>query len=112
MFVQPSAQVASGCKIGPFVSIGANVVVKEGARITHSIIQNNTTIEVSGRLLLNYIYLIAFVQAHACVLYSIVGARGRLAPWARVEGIPFTGDDSAPTQSGICILGEWIYLNK
>ncbi|TIC73686.1 hypothetical protein E3Q00_02683 [Wallemia mellicola] len=85
--IDPSATISKGCKIGPFVSIGPNVVIKEGARIAHSIIQRNTVVE-----------------AHGCIVYSIIGARCRLAPWARVEGQPFTGDESAPTQSGICIL--------
>ncbi|TIA81106.1 hypothetical protein E3P98_02258 [Wallemia ichthyophaga] len=85
--IDPSAHIARGCKIGPFVSIAANVVVKEGARVAHAVVQENTIIE-----------------PHCCILYAIIGARCRLAPWARVEGQPFTGDESAPTQSGICIL--------
>ena len=57
-------------KIGPNVTIGAEVKVGEGARIVNSIILED-----------------AMINPHAVVMHAIIGWTSVIGSWARVEGI-------------------------
>lgn len=91
--VHPSARVDASAKIGPNVTIGAGVVVGPGVRIKQSILLDNVTVE-----------------AHACIMYSILGWRCEVGKWARVEGVP-KAEDALKT-GGITIFGEGVTLRK
>eukprot|EP01094_Clydonella_sp_ATCC50884_P027187 TRINITY_DN7701_c0_g1_i1.p1 TRINITY_DN7701_c0_g1~~TRINITY_DN7701_c0_g1_i1.p1 ORF type:complete len:435 (+),score=124.59 TRINITY_DN7701_c0_g1_i1:74-1306(+) len=91
--IHPSANVHPSAKIGPNVTIGANVVVGEGVRLKHAILLDGVSVE-----------------AHTCVLFSIIGWGSVVGKWSRVEGVPNCSDSL--NTGGITIFGEGVTLRK
>ncbi|OLY82152.1 Mannose-1-phosphate guanyltransferase alpha-B [Smittium mucronatum] len=102
VYIHPSAVIDNSAKIGPNVSIHAHVSVGAGARIKNSIVLDHTV-----------------VKDNSAILNAIVGWRGKIGRWSRVEGNPI--DDASNnveqvTSSGtkinsICILGQETTVN-
>ncbi|CAG5128834.1 unnamed protein product, partial [Candidula unifasciata] len=78
VFIHPTAVVHPTAVLGPNVTIGRDATVAAGARVRETIV-------LEGALL----------EAHCCVLYSIVGWHSTVGAWARVEGTP---DDPNPNK--------------
>jgi mannose-1-phosphate guanylyltransferase len=76
VLIDPSAKIGRNCLIGPDVTIGAGVIVEDGARII------NTAILEGAR-----------IKSHAFVSSTIVGWRATVGAWSRVEGGAVLGDD-------------------
>ena len=77
--IHPSAIVDSTAVVGPNVYIGPGVVVGAGARIRESIVLDR-----------------AELGKHCCILHSIVGWKGFIGAWARVEGTPNDPNSNDP----------------
>ncbi|OMJ18077.1 putative mannose-1-phosphate guanyltransferase [Smittium culicis] len=102
VYIHPSAIVDNSAKIGPNVSIHAHVVIGAGARIKNSIVLDHTVI-----------------KDNSAILNAIIGWRGKIGRWSRVEGNPIdeaSNDVEHVTSSGIkinsiCILGQETTVN-
>jgi mannose-1-phosphate guanylyltransferase len=88
VLIHPSAIVSPSAKLGPNVCIGSNVVIRDGVRVAHSIILDDSE-----------------VKKHACILYSIVGWRSVIGEWSRIEGLPNIDPSANSCKGGISILG-------
>jgi len=64
------------------------VVIRDGVRVAHSIILDDSE-----------------VKKHACILYSIVGWRSVIGEWSRIEGLPNIDPSANSCKGGISILG-------
>lgn len=89
-----SAQVGSGCRLGPDVVIGAGCVVEDGVRLARCILLEG-----------------CHVCAHAVVLDSILGWRSTVGQWTRVEGVSVLGED-VHVGAELCINGALILPHK
>lgn len=68
--------MGKGCRIGPNVTIGANVVIEDGVRLVKTVVFDNATI-----------------KANAWVSSSIVGWNSVVGRWVRMEGVSVLGED-------------------
>ena len=76
VLVHPTAKIGKGCRIGPNVTIGAGCVIGDGVRIQRSVIMEGCRI-----------------KDHAWIKSTIVGWRGTVGRWARLENISVLGED-------------------
>lgn len=74
--IHPTAKIGEDCVIGPFVSIGANVVVEAGARLKRCALFDGVR-----------------VQRNAWIDNSIVGWDSTVGRWVRMEGVSVLGRD-------------------
>ncbi|BFZ22126.1 hypothetical protein BsWGS_25165 [Bradybaena similaris] len=79
VFIHPTATVHPTAVLGPNVTIGRNVTVYEGVRIRETIVLEGATL-----------------QAHCCILHSIVGWHSTIGAWTRVEGTPNDPNPNKP----------------
>ncbi|XP_005099945.1 mannose-1-phosphate guanyltransferase alpha-B isoform X2 [Aplysia californica] len=79
VFIHPTAIVHPTAVLGPNVTIGRNVTVCEGVRVRETIVLEGATL-----------------QAHCCVLHSIVGWHSTVGMWTRVEGTPNDPNPNKP----------------
>uniref|UniRef100_A0A0B6ZV73 Uncharacterized protein n=1 Tax=Arion vulgaris TaxID=1028688 RepID=A0A0B6ZV73_9EUPU len=79
VFIHPTATVHPTAVLGPNVTIGRNVTVGEGVRVRETILLEGATL-----------------QAHCCVLHSIVGWHSTIGVWSRVEGTPNDPNPNKP----------------
>lgn len=87
VLIDPTARIGtSGCRIGPHVVIGANVVVEDGVRIQNSAILADSTI-----------------RTHSFVNSSIVGRKCSIGRWVRIENFSVIGED--------VVVKDELYLN-
>ncbi|PJF18422.1 Mannose-1-phosphate guanyltransferase [Paramicrosporidium saccamoebae] len=86
VLVDSTAQIGKGCLIGPNVTVGANVIIEDGARISNSAVMEG-----------------ARIKSHAFVSSTIIGWRATVGSWSRVEGGAVLGDDVA--------VGDELYVN-
>jgi len=86
--IHPSAVVPASCKLGPNVSIGPNVVLKEGVRVSHSIVSANCQI-----------------GEHCCLLYTVLGRGCTVGRWCRIEGVP-AGNVEKLKEPGLTLFGN------
>lgn len=68
--IHPTANIHSGAKIGPNVSIAAHAKIGDGARIINSIILEDVV-----------------VSPHAVIINAIIGWSSLIGSWARIEGL-------------------------
>jgi mannose-1-phosphate guanylyltransferase len=71
VYIHPTAIVDASSKIGPNVSIGANVVIGRGCRVKDAILLDQVS-----------------VGDHSCILYAVVGWESIIGNWVRIEGSP------------------------
>jgi mannose-1-phosphate guanylyltransferase len=86
--IHPTATVPASCKLGPNVSIGPNVVLKEGVRVAHSIIS-------AGCL----------IGEHCCLMYAVFGRGCTIGRWCRIEGVP-PGNVEKLKEPGLTLFGN------
>lgn len=86
VLIDPSAKIGKNCLIGPDVTIGAGVVVEDGARIVNSAVLEG-----------------AHIKSHSFVSSTIIGWRASVGHWSRVEGGSVLGDDVN--------VGDELYVN-
>ncbi|XP_059167206.1 mannose-1-phosphate guanyltransferase alpha-B-like isoform X2 [Physella acuta] len=79
VFIHPTATVHPTAVLGPNVTIGRNVTVGEGVRVRETIVLEG-----------------ANLQAHCCILHSIVGWQSTVGVWTRVEGTPNDPNPNKP----------------
>ncbi|KAH9488109.1 hypothetical protein Btru_065389 [Bulinus truncatus] len=79
VFIHPTATVHPTAVLGPNVTIGKGVSVGEGVRVRETIILEGATL-----------------QAHCCILHSIVGWHSSVGVWARIEGTPNDPNPNKP----------------
>jgi mannose-1-phosphate guanylyltransferase len=94
VLIHPTAKVGKGCRIGPNVAIGANVVIEDGVRIVSSTIFEG-----------------ALIKSHSWINNSIVGWNCRIGRWARLDGVSVLGDD-VTVEDEIYINGGTILPHK
>ena len=75
-FQDPSAKIGKGCKIGPDVNIGANVVIEDGVRLVKCCVMENSV-----------------VKSNAWVSSTIIGWNCVVGRWTRLEGVTVLGED-------------------
>jgi len=86
VLVDASAKIGKNCRIGPNVTIGPNCVIGNGVRIQRSVIMEGCRI-----------------KDHAWIKSSIVGWRGMIGRWARLENISVLGEDVS--------VSDEVYIN-
>ncbi|XP_013069853.2 mannose-1-phosphate guanyltransferase alpha-B-like isoform X2 [Biomphalaria glabrata] len=79
VFIHPTAIVHPTAVLGPNVTIGKGVTVGEGVRVRETIILEGATL-----------------QAHCCILHSIVGWHSTVGVWTRIEGTPNDPNPNKP----------------
>ena len=86
VLIDPSAIIGQGCKIGPDVTIAANVIVKDGVSLKNCTVLKGTKI-----------------NSHAWISNAIIGWKSVIGKWVRIEGISVLGED--------VIVQDEIYIN-
>ena len=86
VLVHPSATIGKHCRIGPNVTIGPNCIIGDGVRIHRAVLMEGCR-----------------VKDHAWIKNSIVGWRGVIGRWARLENISVLGEDVS--------VSDEIYVN-
>jgi len=76
VLIDPSAKIGKGCRIGPDVNIGANVVIEDGVRLSKCCIMDNSV-----------------VKANSWIGNSIIGWSCTIGRWTRLEGVTVLGED-------------------
>lgn len=94
VLVHPSAKIGSGCRVGPNVVLGPDVVVEDGACISKSTLLDGTRI-----------------KPHAWIHSSIVGWRSTVGRWVRMENVTVLGED-VQIQDELYINGARILPHK
>eukprot|EP00211_Chloroparvula_japonica_P005643 CAMPEP_0119121090 /NCGR_PEP_ID=MMETSP1310-20130426/1867_1 /TAXON_ID=464262 /ORGANISM="Genus nov. species nov., Strain RCC2339" /LENGTH=359 /DNA_ID=CAMNT_0007110629 /DNA_START=181 /DNA_END=1260 /DNA_ORIENTATION=+ len=94
VFMDPTSTIAAGCLLGPNVTIGANVTIKEGARIKNAVIMEGCV-----------------VGENAFIDHCIVGWRSTIGPWARLENVSVLGED-VNVASEVWINGSKVLPHK
>lgn len=94
VLIDPTAKIGKHCLIGPNVTIGANVVVEDGARIQRSAILEG-----------------ARIKSHAYVASTIIGWRATVGSWSRLEGGTVLGDDVSVADE-LYVNGAIVLPNK
>jgi mannose-1-phosphate guanylyltransferase len=74
--IHPTAKIGKDCVIGPYVSIGPNVVVEDGVRLKRTSLFSGVTIRANSWL-------------DSC----IIGWDSTVGKWARMEGVTVLGSD-------------------
>jgi mannose-1-phosphate guanylyltransferase len=74
--IDPTAKIGPDCIIGPFVSIGANVVVEAGARLKRCALFDGV-----------------HVHRNSWIDNSIIGWDSTVGRWVRMEGVSVLGRD-------------------
>ncbi|XP_071452161.1 mannose-1-phosphate guanyltransferase beta-A [Hetaerina americana] len=86
VLVHPTAKIGEDCRIGPNVTLGPEVVVENGVRISRCTILRG-----------------ARVRSHSWLEGSIVGWGSSVGQWVRLEGAAVLGED--------VIVGDELYVN-
>jgi mannose-1-phosphate guanylyltransferase len=76
VLIDPTAKISNNCLIGPYVTIGPNVVIEDGVRLRRTTVLEGVTI-----------------KKNSWVDSSIVGWESRIGQWVRMEGVSVLGRD-------------------
>jgi mannose-1-phosphate guanylyltransferase len=76
VLIDPSAKIGKGCLIGPFVTIGPNVVIEDGVRLSRTTVFEGVTI-----------------QKNSWLDTSIIGWQSKIGKWVRIENVSVLGRD-------------------
>lgn len=76
VLIDPTARIGRGCKIGPNVAIGANVVIEDGVRLAKCAIFDSS-----------------IVRTNAWVSNTIIGWSSTVGRWCRLDGVSVLGED-------------------
>jgi mannose-1-phosphate guanylyltransferase len=76
VLIDPSAKIGKGCLIGPFVTIGPNVVIEDGVRLSKTTVFDGVTI-----------------QKNSWLDSSIIGWQSNIGKWVRMENVSVLGRD-------------------
>jgi len=76
VMIDPSAKIGNDCLIGPYVTVGPNVVIEDGVRLRRTTIFEGVT-----------------VQKNSWIDSTIIGWESRVGRWVRIEGFSVLGRD-------------------
>jgi len=76
VMIDPSAKIGNDCLIGPYVTIGPNVVIEDGVRLRRTSVFDGVTI-----------------QKNSWLDSSIIGWESRVGRWVRMEAFCVLGRD-------------------
>lgn len=94
VLIHESAKIGRNCLIGPNVTIGADVIVEDGSRISKAAILDG-----------------AKIKSNAFVSDAIIGWRATVGQWSRVEGGAVLGDD-VTVSNELYVNGAIVLPNK
>lgn len=86
VLIHPSAKVGNGCRIGPYVSIGPNVIVEEGVSITRCTVLKGS-----------------YIKKHSWLDSCLIGWGCNIGRWVRMENTCVLGED--------VVVKDELYLN-
>jgi len=76
VLIDPTAQIGTGCVIGPHVSIGPNVRIEDGVRLKNAVILEG-----------------AVIGANSWIHDSIIGWQSQIGKWVRIQNVSVLGQD-------------------